>query len=87
MSKQERRDKFVNLAESRVIKTIKQLRLIGNLANKGNYDYQADDVEKIIKALNDEIKALRSRFETPGKGSEPAFTLRTDQAESTTTES
>ena len=34
------RGKFVELAEKRVNKSIKDLRLIGNLANKTNYDYR-----------------------------------------------
>ena len=76
MSKQERREKFVNMAENRVNKAIKQLRLIGNLANKGNYDYTDKDVNLIISTLNDEVKALRVRFQTQGRGSEPAFSLR-----------
>ena len=41
-------EKFVELAEKRVNKTIKDLRLIGNLANKTNYDYENIDVKKII---------------------------------------
>ena len=39
-------EKFVELAEKRVNKTIKDLRLIGNLANKANYDYENIDAKK-----------------------------------------
>ena len=39
MSKQIRREKFVDLAKGRVNGAIKELRLIGNLSNRGNYVY------------------------------------------------
>lgn len=61
-----RREKFVELAEKRVTRTIKDLRLIGNLANKSNYQYEARDVEKILKTLESEVRALRRRFEAGG---------------------
>ena len=39
--------------------------MIGNLSNKGNYDYQKKDVDLIIRALNDNSdkrKPIRHRF-------------------------
>lgn len=56
------REKFVELAQKRVTRAIKDLRLIGNLSNKSNYSYTEDDVKKIINALDNEIKSLRRRF-------------------------
>ena len=56
------RKKFVRLANSRVNKTINAIRLIGNLSNKSNYSYTDADVEKIFRALQDELKACRQRF-------------------------
>ena len=63
MSLSKNREKFVALAEKRVAKAIKDLRLIGNLSNKSNYSYTEQDVKKIVNALNDEIKLLKKRFE------------------------
>ena len=57
------RQKFVNLANKRVSKALKGIQLIGNLSNRSNYDYREDDVEKIIRALQDEISACRKRFD------------------------
>lgn len=59
----ERRDRFVNLAEKRVTRAIKDLKLIGNLANRSNYSYDQKDAEKIIAALESELKLLKRRFE------------------------
>lgn len=63
------RNKFVELAEKRVVKTIRAIRLVGNLSNKSNYSYTDADALKIIRALDDEVKILKRRFET-GSASE-----------------
>lgn len=62
MVNRDKRHKFEELAEKRVTKAIKDLRLIGNLSNRNNYSFDEGDVRKIIKALDDEIKALKGRF-------------------------
>lgn len=61
------REKFVRLANKRVNNAIKSIQLIGNLSNKSNYSYHDDDVQKIIKALQDEINACKRRFELAQK--------------------
>ncbi len=69
------RDKFVELAEKRVSRAIKDMRLIGNLSNRSNYSYTEDDVRKIIKALKDEVDALKARFDATGSDARPVFKL------------
>ncbi len=75
--RQEDREKFVRLATKRVSNALKALQLIGNLSNRSNYDYTEVDVNKIFKALHDELSASRKKFEMAqkrtGKGS--GFTL------------
>jgi predicted phosphohydrolase len=61
------RAKFVDLANKRVSKALNDIRLIGNLANKSNYDYTDDDVTRILRALSDEVAACRKRFELASK--------------------
>ena len=43
-----KKEKFKELAENRVKKALKLLKLIGNLANKTHYDYSTQDSNKII---------------------------------------
>lgn len=62
MSTDERRKKFVKLAEARTNNAIKQIKLIGNLSNKGNYSYDVKDVDKIVRVLQNEIKVMKDRF-------------------------
>lgn len=58
----EKRIKFERLAEKRVTDSIKKMRLIGNLANKNNYDYTETHVKQIIDALENELRILKARF-------------------------
>jgi hypothetical protein len=68
----DKRKKFVELAEARVNRAIKDVRLIGNLANKSAYEYSDEDARRIFKALQKEIDAAKSRFtgDTGGRDSE-----------------
>lgn len=61
------RERFRRLAQKRVVRTIKDLRLIGNLGNRNNYDYTADEVEKVFRALEKELKLTRTKFDSRGK--------------------
>jgi len=54
--------KFVELGEKRVEKTINMLRLIKNLANRSHYEYDKEQVNKIIRALDVEMQELKSAF-------------------------
>ena len=72
---EQRRTKFVTLAENRTNNAIKQIRLIGNLSNKGNYNYEEKDIAKIVSALNNEIKTMKERFASGGGSGKPNFTL------------
>lgn len=59
-----KREKFVLLAEKRVIRTIQGMRLIGNLSNRNNYQYSDVDVEKILAALQAELNNLKMQFKS-----------------------
>ncbi|HCY49546.1 MAG TPA: hypothetical protein DHU79_04710 [Clostridiales bacterium] len=57
-----KKEKFVRLAENRTNKVLEMIRLIGNLANKSVYDYTAEDVEKIFKAIETETTLAKKQF-------------------------
>lgn len=75
MSTDDRKQRFRELAERRTTNAIKQIRLIGNLSNKGNYSYDEKDVRKIYAALNKELRAMKERFAASGTKSEDIFKL------------
>lgn len=55
-------EKFIELANKRVNKTIKEIQLIGNLANKQNYEYTDQQAKQIIKALQQELDDVKYSF-------------------------
>ena len=71
----DKREKFVELAEKRVTRAIKDLRLIGNLSNKNNYAYTESDVQKIISHLDQEVKLLKAKFASDDGKDSPVFKL------------
>ena len=70
-----KREKFVKLAENRTVNAIKAIRVIGKLGNKNAYDYSAADVQKIARALNREVDALKVRMLSTGGKEEVDFKL------------
>jgi hypothetical protein len=57
-------EKFRRLAEKRVVRAIRDIRLIGNLSNRSNYKYERSEVDKIFSVLERELKQARTRFES-----------------------
>ncbi len=54
--------KFERIAEKRVSDVLKKMQLIGNLANKNNYEYTDKHVKQIIDSLENELKVLKNKF-------------------------
>lgn len=71
----DKRGKFVELAQSRVNKAISQIRLVGNLANRANYEFDEADAKKIVRALQKEIDALKAKFDDNAGTSSSEFRL------------
>lgn len=71
----DKRGKFVALATNRVNRTVKDIRLIGNLSNRSAYQYSEDDVRKIAKTLQRELDLMKLRFVGGSKGADGDFSL------------
>ncbi len=69
-------EKFVGLAEARVSRAIKGIRLIGNLSNRNAYAFSDEQVRTIFKALQKELETARGRFGSDGSASDFEFRLR-----------
>ena len=69
------RKKFVELAEKRVNRALKDIKLIGNLSNRSNYSYTDKDAKLICSALRKAVDELKSRFERKGQDSDIGFKL------------
>lgn len=70
-----KRQKFVELAERRTVNAIKAVRVIGKLGNRSAYEYDDEDVRKIVKVLTDEIEALKLRMKSTKRSDGVDFKL------------
>lgn len=71
----DKRDNFIRLAEQRVNRALREIRLIGNLSNRSAYSATDEDVKKIFRALQKELDAARARFESSEGGAGSSFRL------------
>ena len=55
-------DRFRRVAESRVNKIIKMVRLLGNCSNPAVYAYTAEQVQQIFTTLQEELNKAQKRF-------------------------
>ena len=74
------RERFVDLAQKRVNKTVNDIRLIGNLSNKTNYSYTEEDVTKIYSALKTAMDEMKVKFEIKGSEEKEIFRLQAKDA-------
>lgn len=73
--KENKRDRFVRIAEARTNKIIDMIRLLGNCSNPNVYEYADKDVKQIFDAIETEIKSAKSKFNTLGN-TEKKFKLK-----------
>lgn len=71
----DKRAKFIELTNNRVNRSIKDLRLIGNLSNRASYEYTDEDARKILRALQRELDDLKLRFRGEDQSDDNLFTL------------
>lgn len=67
--------KFVELANKRVNKAIKDIKLISNLSNRQNYQYSEEQARKIIRALQHEVDMVKQSFLSSDNDSQSVFKL------------
>ena len=68
-----KREKFRTLAEARTNKALDSIRRIGNLANKQTYEFDDDEVRRVLKALRDAVTEVEARFRSPKAKREARF--------------
>lgn len=75
MNVSSKRKRFIELANKRVNKVLKQINLISNLSNTNNYEYTQDEVRQIIGAIENEIQQCKERFRKQARKKEKKFIL------------
>ena len=72
----EKREKFVKIAEARTNKIINMIHLLGNCSNKSNYEYTDSDVNQIFSAIESELKDCKRKFQETSGGKTSEFKLK-----------
>ncbi len=75
MAHRDKSCKFIELANNRVNRAIKDLRLISNLANRRNYDFTDEQARKIVKTLQKEVEFVRQSFQSSDDQDSDRFQL------------
>jgi hypothetical protein len=75
MSNRDKASKFIELANKRVNRAIKDIQLVGNLANRQNYEFTDEQARKIVKALQQEVDTLKQSFSATGEAGRNDFKL------------
>ena len=66
-TEQEKAERFKRVAENRTNKIINSIRLLGNCANKSNYEYTDEEVKKIFSAIEAELKDVKAKYQSKSK--------------------
>ena len=64
-----KRDKFIRLAESRTIKAVQAIENIVSLSNPRSYEYDDNDIKKILYALREATNEVQDSFKSKEKKS------------------
>jgi hypothetical protein len=57
-----RRERFENVAAKRTQKILDLLDILGNCANRSNYEYTDEDVRKMFSAIKEKTKSIEAIF-------------------------
>jgi len=57
-----RKERFKRLATARTKAVLDKLRLLGNLSNRANYDYSEEEVRKIFRAIDEQLRVIKAKF-------------------------
>ena len=71
----EKRQKFVKLAEGRTQVALDAIRKLGNLSNRRSYEFDDADVRKIVRALKEAISEVERKFDPSSAPGQKTFKL------------
>jgi hypothetical protein len=64
-----RNQRFRRLATTRGDRLIREISLLGNLANRKNYEYSPDEVEQLFRPIETELSEVRALFDPEAESS------------------
>jgi len=61
-NKESKQERFRRLATQRTNAVLHKLQILGHCANPQLYDYSEEDVRKIFRAIDSEVKTIKAKF-------------------------
>jgi hypothetical protein len=68
-----KRERFKNVASKRVQKVLDSLESLSKCANRNNYDYAEEDVNKMLKAIKEQVRLLEISYTEKTKSKTKTF--------------
>lgn len=65
MENESKEARFKRVAEKRVRAVLRDLRILGNCGNRGNYFYTETDFRKIFSEIDQALKKTKGKFHLP----------------------
>ena len=62
-----KRERFKRLAEYRTNQVLKRLDVLSNCANRSNYEYTEEEVDKIFREINKKVRNVKAQFKSSAK--------------------
>ncbi len=59
---QNKREKFLKLAEHRTNEVLRKLNTLGHCSNRSAYEYNDKDIVKIFTAIENKTREIKSKF-------------------------
>lgn len=62
-----KREAFRRLATRRTNAVLEKLRILGHCANHWQYEYSEEDVRKIFRVIDTELRVVKAKFKNSSK--------------------
>lgn len=57
-----KRERFLSVAERRTDKVLERIRILGNCSNKNLYEYKKEEINKIFRAIQNQLHETKLLF-------------------------
>jgi len=68
-----KKDRFKRVASRRVENILKGIRSLSKCSNINNYEYQEEDLNKMVKAIKEELKLMETQYKKNLKNNTESF--------------
>lgn len=70
-----KKERFKNVASKRVQRVLDSLDSLSKCANKNNYEFETEEVNKMLKTIRDKVKFVELSYNSNTKLNKETFTF------------